>query len=110
MTVFAKDYGDFDVFKHQRIVITENRNKDIGFVNAQVGRVKYSRGKTIIIETTNKRLITIFPIADNNHNLYYPIGPFYASTIFTIQGQTLDHASVWFDCNILPAGSAYVAV
>ena len=40
----------------------------------------------------------------------YPFVPGYSLTICKCQGQTLQSAIVWFDCDRLPEGSGYVAL
>ena len=110
LTVKSSEYGSFKCYRGMKVILTRNCNKSIGFVNGQQGIVKYFRYSTIIIELPNKSCIAIYPSLDVSKELSYPMQPFYASTIFKVQGDTLEHITVWFDSKIMANGAAYVAL
>ena len=103
------NYGIFNVYRHLRVMLTENCNKSQKFVNGQTGIVKLVRGKTILVQIKLKQLIIVYPIT-NDTITYYPLRPNYATTIFKSQGQNLAHATVWFDIDTVAPGTAYVAI
>ena len=102
------------VFQHMRVIITQNRNKPAGVVNGQNAIVKYRQGNTYILCLPNGRHVSVYPVTsvpeEQQRRTCYPFVPGYALTICKCQGQTLDSAIVWFDCEHLGEGSAYVAL
>lgn len=109
------------LYKNMRVIITQNRNKPAGVVNGQPAIVKYREGHTIILMLPSGRHVFVHPVkgfsaannqsdAHNDVNTCYPIIPGYALTICKCQGQTLKSAVIWFDCQNLGEGSAYVAL
>ena len=99
---------DAPIYKGERLVILENRNKDFGYVNGVVGVVKTVQGGSIILETPTRETVVIYPVT-TTLGTYYPVAPYYASTIYKVQGQTLDHVTIWFD-SFCGEGLAYVAI
>ena len=107
------------VFKHMRVIITQNRNKPAGVVNGQCAIVKCRQGNTYILALPNGRHVSVYPVTCFNNDASneedrlrtcYPFVPGYALTICKCQGQTLESVVVWFDCETLGEGSAYVAL
>ena len=84
-------------------------DKKRGFVNGQEVVVKFFRKDTIFCHTKNGTVLTVYPLVTQEKKNIYPIQPFYASTIYKIQGMTLPHVTVWFDGMASP-GTAYVAI
>ena len=91
------------------MMITENRDKEKGVVNGTKGTVHSVHNTTIFLETDDL-LIPIFPVTNSKNITYYPMDPAYSTTITKAQGQTIKHATVFFDSQTLPPGCAYVAL
>ena len=102
------------IYKEMKVIITQNRDKKNGVVNGQTATVLYWHRKTIILKLTNKNIVAIHQVTEKdqegNKRVVYPIVPAYATTICKIQGQTLNKTIVWLDCDLVPEGTAYVAL
>lgn len=116
---FDNEDGPTPGFKHMRVIITQNRNKAAGVVNGQSAIVKIRRGNTYVLCLLNGRHVPVYPVScydsqsrheEQRLRTCYLFVPGYALTICKCQGQTLDYVIVWFDCETLGEGSAYVAL
>ena len=95
-----------------KLMLTQNINKKIGFVNGQIVTVSAVSGNTIVAIHPSGGIINIFPVTrlmDDIPTTLYPCMPGYATTISKIQGQTLHKVIIWLDTNTTPPGTAYVA-
>ncbi len=96
-----------------KLMLTQNINKTIGFVNVQVVTVSAVSGNTIVSTHPSGSIINIFPVTRIINDIpttTYPCMPGYATTISKIQGQTLQKVIIWLDTNCTPPGTAYVAL
>lgn len=110
------------VYRGMRVIISENRNKSLGVVNGQPAIVKYRQGNTFILQLPNGQHVPVYPVTsplltsdtsssdESPLRTYYPFVPGYSLTICKCQGQTLASVIIWFDCDTLGEGSAYVAL
>ena len=105
---------EIQIYKGMRIMLTQNRKKERGFVNGQQATVKFVTRKTVFASLNNGQLLNIhlvtFRKPDGTLKTAYPFVPAYANTISKAQGQTLSKVLLWFDIAKLPPGTAYVAV
>ena len=102
----------FPVHKCMRLMLTDNINKNIGFVNGQFVIVIGMENATIIVQGPQGQLLNIHPvpkIINDNQVTVYPCLPGYATTICKVQGQTLKEVILWIDTNTTPEGTAYLA-
>ena len=96
-----------------RLMLTQNINKSIGFVNGQIVTISALPGNTIVASHPRGAIINIFPVTRLINDIpttLYPCLPGYATTISKIQGQTLEKVITWLDAPTTPAGTAYVAL
>ena len=110
--VLMDDESLIPVHKSMRLIITQNINKQIGFVNGQFINVVAVRNNTIIACTSSGAILNIHPITkkvDDREITVYPCLPGYAITICKAQGQTLNKVVLWIDTERTPPGTAYVA-
>ena len=63
-------------------MLTENRCKSAGFINGQIGTVKYFLRNSIFVELPDNAIIAVYPILKSYRSIIYPLQPFYCSTIF----------------------------
>ena len=77
-------------------------------VNGMTGRVKYTEGSIIFVQSSDK-IIPVFPVYRDGCQ-YYPIVAGYASTVHKVMGQTLSHIILVFDMRVLSQGVGYVAL
>ena len=59
---------------------------------------------------SDQRVENMEDVKETDFVSFVPIRRWYASTIAKVQGQTLDHVTIWFDMMTLPYGCAYVAI
>ena len=91
-----------DIFEGMRIVLTLNLNKRQDFVNGMAATVEAydeDSGCLQVLTKTAKRLaVPCVREKVEGHDVdYFPIRAGYASTIQKVQGQTLDHVTIWLD-------------
>lgn len=99
------------IYEGMLVRITENRDKSRRYVNGQVGKIALFYKRIIMLQIEDEVYIRMYPVTnDSSGPMYYPLVPAYASTIHKSQGQNMRHAVLWFDCKVLPAGCAYVAM
>jgi ATP-dependent exoDNAse (exonuclease V) alpha subunit len=96
-----------------KVIITQNREKDLGVVNGQNATVITVQNETVFWKLPNGKIVAVYPVTlmtENGNVTTYPLVPAYASTICKIQGQNLKKIILWLDSSKLPQGSAYVAL
>jgi hypothetical protein len=102
------------LYKDMRVMVTRNIDKANGVVNGAQGNIAYMENETIFVELTSGKIVRLYPVTDVNHeqvrNVSYPIVPSYSMTITKSQGMNLSRVIIWFDCDNVPEGSAYVAL
>ena len=91
-----------DIFEGMRIVLTLNLNKRQDFVNGMTATVEAydeDSGCLQVFTKTGKRLaVPCVREKVESHDIdYFPIRAGYASTIQKVQGQTLEHVTIWLD-------------
>ena len=91
-----------DIFEDMRIVLTLNLNKRQDFVNGMTAIVEAyddDSGCLQVFTKTGKRLaVPCVREKVEGHDVdYFPIRAGYASTIQKVQGQTLEHVTIWLD-------------
>ena len=95
-----------------RVVITQNRNKELAIVSGQTGVVITMHNATVFLKLSNDSTVAIYAVTqkvENEMRTTYPIGPAYAS-ICKVQGQNLGKVILWLDAAFAPEGAAYVAI
>ena len=96
-----------------RVMITQNRDKLQNVVNGQMATVELCHNATVILKLPGNRLVPTYPVTLNSANgekTTYPFRMGYANTMCKAQGQTLPKGILWFDPDIIPPGTAYVAL
>ena len=96
-----------------KLMLIQNLNKSIGFVNGQLVIVLAVSGNTTIAVNSRGTIINIYPVTRVINDIpvtAYPCLPGYATTISKIQGQTLDKVVIWLATATTPAGTAYLAL
>lgn len=75
----------FPVYNEMKVLITENRDKDSGFVNGQRATVTSSQNNTVLLTLPNKKTLFTHPISKIDQQGYrhvsYPFTPGYSVTI-----------------------------
>ena len=120
MTVILADVacdstlGTIPIYKGMRVMITQNRNKQLSVVNGRVAHVLQMEGRTVFLKLANNDIVQVYPITflneDGSLKTVLPFMPAYALIIPIAQGQTLDECIVWLDGSVVAAGGAYVAL
>ena len=103
-----------DIYEGMRIILTENLNKRQDFVNGMTATVEaYHDGSGClqVLTKTGKRLAVpcVRERIEGFNVDYFPIRIGYASTIQKVQGQTLEHITIWLDRPCCKA-AGYVAM
>ncbi len=110
--VLMNDESLNQVQKSMRLIITQNINKQIGFVNGQFVNVVAVCNNTTIAWTQSGAIFNIHPITkivNDREITVYACLPGYAITICKAQWQTLNKVVLWIDTERTPSGTAYVA-
>jgi hypothetical protein len=106
--------GKIPLYKGMRVIITQNRNKQLSVVNGRVAHVVQMEGNTVFLNLGNNNVVQVYPVSfpDENGSLktVLPFMPAYALTIPKAQGQTLNECIVWLDGVMVAPGGAYVAL
>ena len=106
--------GKIPVYKDIRVMITQNRNKNLSIVNGRIATVVQLEGNTIFLRLRNGHIVHVYPVTFKQGNdtvtTTIPFMPAYALTIPKAQGQTLDKSIVWLDSPVLAPGGGYVAL
>ena len=90
------------IFEGMRLFLTQNLNKRNDFVNGMAVTVEgyhEESGCLQVLTKTGKMLAVpcIREKVEGHHIDYFPIRIGYASTIQKLQGQTLEHVTIWLD-------------
>ena len=104
---------DTELYSGMCVVITQNRDKQIDMINGQIGKIHAMHNSTIILELSNGKLVSVYPVTIQHGTsvvTLYPLCSAYANTMCKAQGQALAKAALWFDMEKNPPGSAYVAL
>ena len=111
--VFDNDDGCQPLYKGMKVIITQNRDKQLHVVNGQCATVITMQNQTVFLRLPNEYVIALYPVTktvDNITTTCHPFVPAYASTICKVQGQNLCKIILWLDSPCVPHGSAYVAL
>ena len=92
-----------------RVAVTRNRDKKFGFVNGMEGTIQKQVGSALIVKTILGTEIIVHKETDEDGRRFYPIRVCYAVNLSKIQGETLEHLTLWLDCKSI-AAAAYVAI
>ena len=93
-----------------RVRLTQNIDKDRGFVNGNLGTVvKVLRADVFVVRSNSGVLILVHPVRISGHT-FVPATYAYATTIRRAQGATLDVVALRFDRKKPQRGYAYVGV
>ena len=101
------------VYRDMKVVITQNRDKELHVVNGQPATVVTMQNKTVFLKLPSENIVAVYPVTrtvDGHTATCYPFVPAYASTICKVQGQNLGKIILWLDCPFVPNGTAYVAL
>ena len=101
------------IYKGMRVIITQNRDKELHIVNGQTATVHTMQNATVFLKLANEHIVAVYPVSatlDGHRQTSHPFAPAYASTICKIQGQNLGKIILWLDTPLVPKGSAYVAL
>ncbi|XP_067026465.1 ATP-dependent DNA helicase PIF1-like [Acropora muricata] len=101
------------IYKGMKVIITQNRDKELHIVNGQTATVHTMQNATVFLKLSNDHIVAVYPVTatvDDYGRTSHPFVPAYASTICKIQGQNLGKIILWLDTPLVPKGSAYVAL
>ena len=110
---YDNDSEPANLYKNMRVIITQNRDKDMGVVNGQEAIVHLMENATIFLRLPDEKIINVYPVTyiKNDVNFTcYPFMPSYSLTMLKSQGQTLKKVIIWFDSNKVGEGLGYVAL
>ena len=106
--------GRIPIYKGMRVMITQNRNKQLSIVNGRLAHIVQMQGKTVFLKLANDDIVQVYPTSsymeDNVLKTVTPIMPAYALTIPKAQEQTLKSCIIWLDNPVIAPGGAYVAL
>ena len=71
------------------LVLTQNRNKSLGFVNGQIVTVVNVQSNTLLVRHPEGHIFTVYPVTestDSGNVTRYPCLPGYATTITKVKG------------------------
>lgn len=92
----------FQVYPGMRVLITENRDKESGFVNGQQATVVSAENHTVLLRLPNNKILFVHPVSYIDHDgeceVRYPFSPGYGVTISKTQEATLAKVLLWLDC------------
>ena len=107
------DLPKMPLYKDMRVIITQNRNKQLSVVNGRIAHVLQMEGNTVFLKLGNNNVVQVYPVSfpneDGSLKTVLPFMPAYALTIRKAQGQTLNESIVCLDAAIVAPGGAYVA-
>ena len=101
------------IYQGMKVIITQNRDKELHVVNGQTATVRTMQNATVFLTLPNDHIVAVYPVTttlDGQNQTSYHFVPAYASTICKVQGQNLGKVILWLDTQLLPKGSAYVAL
>ena len=97
------------IYPGERVMLTKNLNKSVGFVNGMGAVVLGMDGPNVIVRTDQGRRLAVHPWTSEERVTHFPMRVGYASTLHKVQGATLPHITLWLDIANMPA-AAYVAL
>ena len=103
------------LYKGMPLMVTRNLCKQRAVVNGQRGILCGIRGSNLDLRLDDGNIL-IHPVTVVNpydtfkYLVLYPVVPCYATTMCKFQGQTLKNVCIFFDVDLVPSGSGYVAV
>ena len=101
------------IYQDMKVIITQNRDKDLHVVNGQPATVVKMQNQTVFLRLPSENIVAVSLVTntvDSNRTTCHPFVPAYASTICKVQGQNLGKIILWLDCPLVPKGTAYVAL
>ena len=110
---FDNDDEPANVYKNMRVIITQNKNKELSIVNGQKALVYLMENATIFVRLPDQKVINVYLVTyiKNDINFTcYPFMPSYSLTMLKSQGQTLNKVIIWFDSDKVSEGLGYVAL
>ncbi|CAE7817808.1 unnamed protein product [Symbiodinium sp. CCMP2592] len=113
----AAEPMDTDIFDGMRVLLTVNEDKVHGFVNGMLGVVRRVRRNAVEVLTDAGEVLAVHPVTrevevaggGTRRITYYPMRAGYATTLYKVQGSTLESIVMWFDVPYVEA-AAYVAL
>ena len=100
--------GDLALAPGMRVRLTQNIEKDRGFVNGTMGVVEMMLHRSVfVLSSTHGVKILVHPICVRR-KVFLPVAYGYATTIRRSQGMTLEMAGLRFDRRLPDRGYAYV--
>ena len=106
---------ELTLYANMRVFLTRNLNKENDFVNGMLGRVMAydENSRCVEVVTESNKRVPVYPVTEDvagaGRVVAYPIRAGYASTIYKMQGATLDHVTIYLDRPGVPA-AGYVAM
>ena len=92
-----------------RIMLTINRDKDEGFVNGMEAEIVRREGVGFTVVDVLGAEHNVYPMTDRHYRTFYPMRPAYAVNLSKMQGETLEHITLWLDTPHVPA-AMYMAL
>ena len=103
----------FPIYKGMKVIISQNCNKEANVVNGQMAYVETCQNHTIFLKMPNNIIVPVYQVTsevNGQQKVSFPFRVGYAITISKSQGQTLSKCTIWFDKDIIPPGTGYVAL
>ena len=105
------------IYEGLRLTLTRNENKEKGFVNGMGCTVRAARRHGIEVVTDMGTVLVVHPVIDtfrlggvfDKRVKFWPVRLGYAVNLNKVQGQTMDHVTIWLDKKNVPA-AGYVAL
>ena len=97
MKQIAEDPFEASIFVGARVILTQNLNKSIGFVNGMGATVLGMDGDSIIVKADQGRRIAVHPWTSEARVEHFPLRLGYSSALRKVQGMTLTHITFWLD-------------
>lgn len=88
-------------------MLTQNRDRNAGFINGVSGIIDRVVGKTIIVKVRDG-FVFVYKVFDATGQSFFPILPSYAQTALKCQGQTLNHITWAIDRQTIGPAVAYM--
>ncbi|CAE7271115.1 PIF1 [Symbiodinium sp. CCMP2592] len=102
--------GKVTIDRGMRLRLTQNIDKDRGFVNGNTGVVRNMlRSDVFVLDSDQGIPILVHPITQRGKK-YLPVAYGWATTMRRAQGATLDKVGLWFDRRLPDRGYAYVGL
>ena len=98
------------IYKNMRVAFTRNVRPDIDQVNGMEGTVLGMDRTGVLVATNTGHTPKVFPWTEPDWGTtFYPIRPAYATTLMKVQGDTLQHMTLYLDTPGVQ-GAGYVAL